>query len=249
MGKVLGIFRFSYDKRANGFMKSKLLEVYSRILWTIVIVYTPYDFYNAVVGEIQFAGSDENGSFLTAITYFIVYTTLYLSILTMFWTLFFGKENLLVLANRGLDLYRSVARMKMSPKQSTDRMLWLLFIKIVILGNSMAVLLWYHTRTTHGSFPIFSFILTLRMISSYVFCLDMRNFIFLVATEQMKLLRLKLFKLNETSILRVEDFMKITELYQKTLDFLSNTDELFNYHVSSLFLYFLIDEISMVCSK
>jgi hypothetical protein len=74
----------------------------------------------------------------------------------------------------------------------------------------------------------------------------MRNFIFLVAAQQMKLLRLKLFKLNETTILQVENFKKIAALYTRTLGFLSNADEFFNYHVSSLFLYFMIDETSMV---
>ncbi len=91
-GVMLGIFRFRYDEKAKKNVKSKSLEVYSGILWLIMLLYTPYSFYQLISKEINFAGSDENGRFLTALTNIALYSTLYSSVLTMFGCLFFWKR-------------------------------------------------------------------------------------------------------------------------------------------------------------
>ncbi len=92
VGVIVGIFRFNFDKNTGQFVKLKCLSIYNFFVWTIVILYTPYEFYNAAIVEIQFAGSDQNGIFLIAVTYIGVFSTLYLSTLIMFYCLHFARS-------------------------------------------------------------------------------------------------------------------------------------------------------------
>jgi hypothetical protein len=250
VGVILGIHKFSFDKNTGQFVKSKCLSIYNFFVWTIVILYTPYEFYNAAIVEIQLAGSDQNGIFLIAITYFGVFSTLYLSTITMFYCLHFGKHNLLDLLNKGIELYRSVRYLKISPEPPTDRIFWLLFMKMVVLGVPMALLVWSHL---HEKSAIFTLFFMTRMCFAYTFCLDLRNLIFLVAAHLMKLLRMKFCNLtrrigrNNSSDL-AKEFRKFTKLYQEILDFVVKVDDFLSIHTSSLFLYLYVEMINLVAN-
>jgi hypothetical protein len=122
VGVILGIFRFSYDKKSKCFVKSRFLEIYSVILWILVLFYMLYSYYIFVDSLSSLAdSSDKNRNFLININFLGVNSTFCLSIFSMFWCLFFGKANLLELANEGTNLYRSVTIFKKYPRPSTDR--------------------------------------------------------------------------------------------------------------------------------
>jgi hypothetical protein len=251
MGMILGIFRFSYNKKTKSFEKSRFLEIYSVIVRTIVLFYMPYFFFISIDSYLKLAGSDENGLLLMKINFFGIYFILYLSILAMFWCLFFGRANLLELSNEGINLYRSVTSFKKYPRPSTDRFFWLLLIRIVpvgMLGFMLGVDLYNKENWSYSD--IFRNLFISYMSISYSCCLDLKNIVFFVAAHLLKLLRLELLTLNRNfkndSKLRANELRRITKQFHKILKFLQKTDELLHINITIIFLYFFIHLITMV---
>jgi hypothetical protein len=252
VGVILGIFRFSYDKKTKCFVKSRFLEIYSVIVWTLVLFYIPYLFYISDSSFSSFANSDKNGIILFKINFLAVYSTFYLSIFSMFWCLFFGKSNLLELANEGINLYRSVTIFKKYPRPSTDRYFWLLFMRNILVGIPMSFLMTVNVHFTEywsykNTFKVL-FLLYANVI--YTYCLDLKNMVFFVATHLLKLLRLDILTLNRKfqhdSKLRANEIQRITKQFHKILNFLHKVDELLSIYTSAIFLYIFVDVTSLV---
>ncbi len=255
VGTILGIFRFSYDKKTKCFVKSKFLEIYSVILWTIVLFYTPYMLFVSNYAITSLAGSDENGALLNKINFFAIFSTFYLTILAMFWCLFFGKVNLLELANEGINLYRSVTIFKKYPRPSTDRYFWVLFIRNVLIGipmifqvtvNIYIVEGWSSADTIKSLFLLYSNII-------YTCFLDLKNIVFFFAAHLLKLLRLEILTLNRKFMhnpkLRTNELQRITKQYHKILNYLFKVDKYFSIYTSAIFLYIFVDVTSLVNYK
>jgi hypothetical protein len=248
MGMILGIFRFSYNKKTKSFEKSRILEIYSVIVRTIVLFYIPYLYFISIVSYLKQAGSDENGVLLLKMSFFGVFFILYLSILAMF----FGRANLLKLSNEGINLYRSVTSFKKYPRPSTDRYFWLLLIRIVPIGIEAFFLFAVDLRNIRNwnYSNMFRKFIIFYMSISYTYSLDLKNIVFFVAAHLLKLLRLEILTLNKhfknDSKLRANELRRITKQFQKILKFLQNVDELSNINILIIFLYYLIHLTSMV---
>jgi hypothetical protein len=221
------------------------------IVVTIVLFYTPYLYFISFDSYLKFAGSDKNGVLLLKINFLGLSFTLYLSILTMFWCLFFRKANLLKLSNEGINLYRSVTSFKKYPRPSTDRFFWLLFIRIVPVGMAVFLLAvnLYNKRNWSYS-NIFRSLISFYMRISYTYCLDLKNIVFFVTAHLLKLLRLELLTLNRNfkndSKLRTNELRRITKQFFKILKFLQKADELLNINITIMFLHFFINLTIMV---
>jgi hypothetical protein len=253
MGVILGLFRFRYDKKIKCFVKARFLEIYSVILWTIVLFYMHYLNYIVISSASTITGSDKNGIFLMKITALGANFTFYLSILAMFWCLFFGKENLLGLANEGINLYRSVIIFKKYPRPSTDRLFWFLFIRIVLVGTPMIFIMSFSQTGDNGYKKIFNILFYFYMYIIHTYCLDLKNIVFFVAAHLLKLLRLELLTLNRNFKhdlnLRSNELQRITKQFHKILNFLHKVDELLNIYTSAIFLYFFINLTTLVSMK
>jgi hypothetical protein len=251
LGKILGIFRFSYNKKTKCFEKSRFSEIYSGIVWTIVLFYIPYFFFISIDSYLSLAGSDKNGILLLKINFFSSYFIFHLLELTTFWCLFFGRPNLLKLANEGINLYRSVTSFKKYPRPSADRFFWLLLIRIIRVGISvfLSAVIFYNKKNWSYS-NIFKNFITFYMSTSCTCCLDLKNIVFFVAAHLLKLLKLELLTLNRNfkndSKLRANELRRITKQYQKILNFLQKVDELLNINMLIILLYFFGQLTSMV---
>jgi hypothetical protein len=252
VGTILGIFRFSYDKKTKCFVKSRFLEIYSVIVWTSVLFYMLYSIYIFINVLSSVTGSNENEAILIKINILGIYSTFYLSILAMFWCLFFGKASLLELANEGINLYRSVTIFKKYPRPSTDRFFWLQFVRNILVGLPMAfiVSLTFILVGKKSFTNIFRILFTFYTNIIYTCFLDLKNIAFFVAAHLLKLLRLELLTLNRkfehNPKLRANELHRITKQIHKILNFLQKVDKHFSFYISATFLYFFIDLTMLV---
>ncbi len=252
VGVILGIFRFSYDKKIKCFVKSRFLEIYSLIVWTFVLFHIIYWIYIFIDSDLKVTSSDKIGNFLTKLTFFGSNSTFSLSILAMFWCLFFGKANLVELANEGINLYRSVTIFKKYPRPSTDRFFWLMFIRNVFIGLPVSFLLsgildikenWSFAKISKSLFLLHAGII-------YTCFLDLKNIVFFVAAHLLKLLKSEILTLNRSfkndSKLRANELHRITKQYHKILNYLLKVDKLLGISTTTIFLYFFTDLIVLV---
>jgi hypothetical protein len=211
----------------------------------------PYSYYIFINSISSLANSNDNEILLMNITDIGVHFTFHLSILAMFWCLFFGIENLLELANEGINLYRSVTVFKKYPRPSTDRYFWLLFVKNVLVGIPMAFIMTVniHINENWSSADSFKSLLEFYVDIIYTCFLDLKNIVLFVTAYLLKLLRLELLALNKNfndSKLRANELQRITKQYHKILNYLHKVDELLNIYTSIVFLYIFIDLTSLV---
>jgi hypothetical protein len=247
VGTILGIFRFRYDKKTKCFVKSRFLEIYSVIIWTFVLYHIIYLNYIFIDSDLKLTTSDRIGYLMTKLTFFGSNTTFCLSILAMFWCLFFGKANLLELANEGINLYRSVTIFKKYPRPSTDRFFWLLFIRNVFIGIPVSFLLSgiLDIKENWCLSNIFKSLFLLHVDIIYTCFLDLKNIVFFVATHLLKLLRLELLTLNRNfkhnpKLLAIE-LRRITKQIHKILNYLHKVAELLDTCTTAIFLYIFVD--------
>ncbi len=251
MGTILGTFRFKYDKKSKCFVKSRFLEIYSVIVWTLLLFYMPYSYFIFINVLSSVTDSTENEVLLMKINILGINFIFYLSILAMIWCLFFGKVNLLELANEGINLYQSVTIFKRYPRPSTDRYFWLLFIRNVIGIPMVFIVSLTHILGGKKNFANISRILfTFYMNIIYTCFLDLKHIVFFIAAHLLKLLRLEILTLNRNfkhnPKLRANELQRITKQIHKILNYIFKVDKYFSFYTSTTFLYIFIDVTSLV---
>ncbi len=164
----------------------------------------------------------------------------------MFGCLLFGKENLLDLANEGIDIYRSVKLNKIAREPSMDLIFLLFFCKLLLLITVIALLFWYCLHDLQIISAIIPLCDIIYRNFLYFFCLDFRNLIFFIGAHLIKILGRRTSCRMKKSIILNEEIERITKLNQQILAFLRKVDRLLNSHMSSIFLFLFIEIINLV---